>query len=144
MLYVSIPSGSIDISVLMYLYQASITDLIISSLPDSRNVDNLSLADAMNIASRARTTQYARKYGMLHEIFEWEVHLNNAKDRVYECEETIRKLREEVDATDGQLEKIDNGLEEIKCAMEAQRLADSTGDIDIDDSRSTVSWHSGA
>jgi chromosome segregation ATPase len=128
----------------MYLYQASITDLIISSLPDSRNVDNLSLGDAMNIASRARTTQYARKYGMLHEISEWEVHLNGAKDRVYECEETIRKLREEVDATDGQLEKIENGLEEIKSAMEAQRLADSTGDIDIDDSRSTVSWHSGA
>ena len=87
LLYVFIPFGSI--SVPRYSFQTSIIDLVIRSLPDGRDINNVSLADAMNIASRARTTHYARKYGMLHEISEWELQLNSAKDKVHECEETI-------------------------------------------------------
>ena len=132
-LYVFISFGLI--SVLRYSFQTSITDLIVRSLPDAHDLGNVSLADAMNIASRARTDHYARKYGMLHEISEWEGCLVGAKDKVRECEETIQKLREEVETTDGQLGRIENGMEEIKRAIEAQRLADSTG-RGINDSRS--------
>jgi hypothetical protein len=76
-------------SVLRYLYQASITDMMIHNLPDGHDIDNISPADAMNLASRARTTHYARKYGMLQEISEWEVRLNSAMDKVHESEEAI-------------------------------------------------------
>jgi hypothetical protein len=122
-------SGSIF--VLRYSFQASITNLMIDSLPDGRDINNISLADAMNIASRERTTQYARKFGMLHEISEWEVRLGGAKDKVHECEEALWKLRQEVETTDGQLGKIESSMEELKRAMEAQyKLVDSTSDID--------------
>lgn len=111
---------------------------MISSLPDSRDIDSISLADAMNIASRTRTTEYARKFGMLHEISEWEGHLSCAQDRVHECEETIRKLREEVEITNGQLEKLESGMEELIRAMEAQRIVASSGGIDHHSTRNFV------
>jgi PIN domain nuclease of toxin-antitoxin system len=78
----------------------------------------MSPADAMCVASRERTTQYARKYIVLHKISEWEVHLNTAKGKVHECEEMLQKLREEVEVVDSNLGRLENGMEDLKRAMQ--------------------------
>jgi septation ring formation regulator EzrA len=81
----------------------------------------MSPADAMNVASRERTSQYARKYTVLHKISEWEVHLDTAKGKVHECEETLQKLREEVEVVDVNLGRLESGMEGFKRAMQRPR-----------------------
>ena len=39
-------------------------------------------------------------------------------------------MREDVETTEAQLEKIENGMEDIKRVMETQHLPDPTRDID--------------
>jgi hypothetical protein len=92
----------------------------------------MSPAVAMNVAARERSTQYARKYTVLHKIsewesrldtakgkvHEWESHLDTAKGKVHECEGTLQKLREEVEAVDANLGKLESGMEHLKHAMQ--------------------------
>ncbi len=94
---------------------------MIASLPDGNRLDNLddmSPANAMNVASRAQTTQYARKYAAVHELSEWEVQLDAAKGKVHECEETIQRLREEIEMADGSLLRLESRMRGLKDAMQ--------------------------
>jgi hypothetical protein len=99
------------------------------NLPNGNHHEDLSPTDALSIASRARTTYYARKFAALHQISEWEVYLDVAKGKVHECEETLQKLREEVATTEGNLGMIESGMVELQRAiLEAQHSCGSSND----------------
>jgi SMC interacting uncharacterized protein involved in chromosome segregation len=82
-------------------------------LPRADDLENLSVADAMSIAARERTTYYAHKYAALYRISECEAHLEAAKSKVHECEDTLQKLQEEVVISEENLERIESGMEEL-------------------------------
>jgi DNA repair ATPase RecN len=107
---------------------------MIACLPEDNcldDLDDMSPANALNVASRAQTTQYARKYAAVHELSEWEVQLDAAKGKVHECEETIQKLREEIEMADDSLLKLENRMESLKhTVQQTQKPYDSVEGFD--------------
>ena len=115
----------------MFAPQFSMADLMTINLPNGNHHGDISPADALSIASRARTTYYARKYTALHQISEWEVHLDAAKSKVHECEETLQKLREEVVTTEGDLGKIESSMAELqRVILEARHSHEDLADFE--------------
>ena len=90
---------------------------MIASLLDGDCIKEMSPIHAMNKASRERMSQYTRKYTVLHKILKWEIHLDTAKGKVHECEETLQKLREEVEEVDDKLGRLESGMEHLKHVM---------------------------
>ena len=85
----------------------------------------MSPMEAMSVVSRERVTQYSRKYLAIHEISEWEGHLDTAKgkvhtweDKVHKCEDTLQKLRREIEVIDDNLGKLESGMETLKHAIQ--------------------------
>jgi len=62
-------------------------------------------------------TQYSRKYIAIHEISEWEGHLDTAKGKVHECEDALQKLRREIEVIDDNIGKLESGMENLKHAI---------------------------
>jgi len=77
----------------------------------------MSPVEAMCVVSRERVTQYSRKYIAIHEISEWEGHLDTAKGKVHECEDALQKLRREIEVIDDNIGKLESGMENLKHAI---------------------------
>jgi hypothetical protein len=69
--------------------------------------DNHSVPLARSAPGR-RAAQHTRKHAALHQIRQWEINLNAAKNEVLRCEKTLLNLRKEVEEADDALGVIES------------------------------------
>jgi|ERR1700733_9331165 hypothetical protein len=82
------------------------------SVYDNRSVPltrDEAIAPAPKLPSARRAAQHARKHAALHQIRQWEINLNTAKNEVLQCEKMLLKLRKEVEEADDSLARIEPG-----------------------------------
>jgi len=99
-------------------------------------LQNLTPAEAMDLADDAKVTQSARKDVALHKIRRCELDLEVAKGKVHQCEDTLATLWKEVADAEANLVTLESGMVGIqRLVLEAEQIkasahADSSGTVD--------------
>jgi hypothetical protein len=94
-------------SICMLRLPVQVSTINSDPLFDDNHSIPLTRDDSEALPSGRRAAQHARKHAALHQIRQWEINLNVAKNEVLQCENMLLKLRKEAEEADDSLAMIE-------------------------------------